>query len=146
MKLNDIPYDEQVSRLRSILSSGKNSLTGFLALFAFRHHLATKHSENFDAKPILRWYLGQLAKDYISKYYKQAKETLDNLVEAGLLELAGSTGDSEYSLNEELYPSLLSVLEDIFGKEHISNEIARAKFFKTPKSRKINDYDSEVKQ
>jgi len=146
MKLNDIPYDEQVSRLRSILSSGKNSLTGFLALFAFRHHLALKHSESFDAKPVLRWYLGQLAKDYISKYYKQAKETLDNLVEAGLLEASGSTGDAEYALNEELYPSLLLVLEDIFGKEHVSNEIARAKFFKKSKPRKTNDYNSEVKE
>ena len=146
MKLNEIPYDEQVSRLRSILSSGKNSLTGFLALFAFRHHLATKHSESFDARPVLRWYLGQLAKDYISKYYKQAKETLDNLVEAGLLEVSGSSGEEEYALDEELYPSLLAVLEDIFGKEHVSNEIARAKFFKKSKSRKTNDHDSEVEK
>jgi len=146
MKLNEIPYDEQASRLRSLLSSGKNTLTGYLALFAFRHHLATKHSESFDARPILRWYLGQLAKDYISKYYKQAKETLDNLVEVGLLEVTGFTGDEEYSLNEELYPSLLTVLADIFGKEHVSNEIARTKFFKKMKSRKTNDYDSEVEK
>lgn len=146
MKLNDIPYDEQVSRLRSVLSSGKESLTGFLALFAFRHHLASKHSRDFQAQSVLRWYLGQLAKEYISKFYKQASETLDSLAETGLLENTSESGDTEYTLKEELYPALLSVLEDIYGKEYISKEIARAKFFKTPKSRKIEDYESEVEK
>jgi len=146
MKLNEMPYDEQVSRLRSILNSGKNTLTGYLALFAFRHHLASKHSRDFRAEPVLRWYLGQLAKEYISKFYKQAKETLDNLVESGLLDKAGEAGETEFYLNEELYPALQSVLEDVFGKDYVSNEIARAKFFRNPKSRKNEAYASEVEE
>lgn len=146
MKLNEMPYSEQVSRLRSFLNSGKNTLTGYLALFAFRHHLASKHSRDFRSEPVLRWYLGQLAKEYISKFYKQAKETLDNLAETGLLEKTGESGDTEFQLNEELYPALLAVLEDVFGKDYVSNEIARAKFFRKPKPRNINDYVSEVEK
>ncbi len=90
MNLKEMDFERQVRYLRSLLSSGKNSLLGYFALFAFRHHLATKHSANFSRKPILRWYLGQLAKEYINKYFNEAKASLENFVEIGLLE--GSMG------------------------------------------------------
>jgi len=89
MNLKEMSFERQVSYLRSVLSSGKNSLLGYFALFAFRHHLASRHSPGFTRKPVLRWYLGQLAKEYISKYYKEAKANLDNFARIGLLEASG---------------------------------------------------------
>jgi len=139
-----------VRYLRSLLSSGKNSLLGYFALFAFRHHLATKHSANFSRKPVLRWYLGQLAKEYISKYFNDAKANLENFAEIGLLEVreGPDSAEKEYHLNEALYPALLDVMEEIFGKEYVSNVISRAKFYRDPKTReerRPDENSSEVK-
>jgi len=151
MDLNKMDSDKQVSYLRSLLSSGKDSLLGYFALFAFRHHLATKNSPNFTLKPILRWYLGQLAKTFISKYFNETKESLENFVKIGLLEAKeGQEPETkEYYLSETLYPALVEVLEEIFGKEYIENEISRAKYFRNPGQNKLKKQDenfSEVKE
>jgi len=137
MNLKEMSFEKQVRYLRSLLSSRKNSLLSYFALFAFRHHLASKHSPNFSQKPVLRWYLGQLAKEYISKYFNEAKVNLENFAEIGLLEVretSDSTG-KEYHLNEALYPALLEVLEEIFGKEQMTSAISRAKYYRDPKTK-----------
>ena len=151
MNLKEMDFEKQVSYLRSLLGSGKNSLLGYFALFAFRHHLALKHSENFSRKPVLRWYLGQLAKEYIRKYFNEAKESLENFARIGLIDVSGGEdpNEKEYSLNEALYPALLEVMEEIFGKEYVSNTIARAKFYKNPKTkeeRRPDENFSEVRE
>jgi len=151
MNLNELSFDKQVEYLRSLLSSGKNSLIGYMALFAFRHHVASKHSARFTQKPLLRWYLGQLAKEYIGKYYKEAKTKLENFARIGLLETRSGVTEAsdEYHLNESLYPALLDVLKEIFGQECIDSTIARAKFYRNPEpkgARKPNEDFSEVKE
>lgn len=151
MNLKQMDFEKQVRYLRSLLSSGKNSLLGYFALFAFRHHLALKHSANFSRKPVLRWYLGQLAKEYIKKYFNEAKASLENFAQIGLIEVSGGEdpNDKEYRLNEALYPALLEVLEETFGKEHIANTISRARFYRDPKTkngRKNDENYSEVRE
>lgn len=151
MNLNELTFDKQVEYLRSLLASGRNSLTGYMALFAFRHHLASKHSAKFTQKPLLRWYLGQLAKEYIAKFYKEAKTNLENFARIGLLELrSGATEASdEYHLNEAVYPALLDVLKEIFGEECVNNAISRAKFYKDPEpkgTKRLDEDFSEVKE
>jgi hypothetical protein len=47
MNLNELSHDRQASYLRSILASGKNSILSYFALFALRHHLASRHSQSF---------------------------------------------------------------------------------------------------
>ena len=134
MNLNEMSIDRQVSYLRSVLSSGKSSILSYFAHFALRHHLASRHSPNFSQKPVLRWYLGQLAKEYIKRYVSEAKTNLDNFAQIGLLEATeGKEPEGkEYHLNESLYPALRDVLEEIFGKEYISNVILRAKYYRDP--------------
>lgn len=134
MNLNEMSHERQVGYLRSVLRSGKGTLTGFMALFAFRHHLITKHSPDYSLKPVLRWYLGQLAKEYIKRYYAESKTTLENFSEIGLLEALGDAEDvqREFHLNEALYPALQEVLEEVFGKEAVADAIARAKYYKDP--------------
>lgn len=134
MNLKEISFEKQVRYLRSLLSSGKNSFASYLALFAFRRHLISKHSPNYSLKPVLRWYLGQLAKSYITRYFNEVKATLENLNEIGLLEIEGKADDDqkEYHLSEALYPALRDVLEEVFGKEYISNAISRAKYYRDP--------------
>lgn len=150
MNLKEMDFEKQVVYLRSLLGSGKNSLLGYFALFAFRHYLAMKHSPRFSQKPVIRWYLGQLAKEYIRKYFNDAKANLENFAEIGLLEVKeGSDPTSkEYHLNEALYPALLEVLEEVFGKEYIASAISRAKFYRDPKTkeeRKPDESSTEVK-
>lgn len=151
MNLKEMDFEKQVRYLRSLLSSGKNSLLGYFALFAFRHHLALIHSSNFSRKPVLRWYLGQLAKEYINKYFNEAKANLENFAEIGLLEVreGPDSAEKEYHLNEALYPALLDVMEEIFGKEHIANTISRAKYYRDPeprKTRRPDENSSEVRE
>ena len=151
MNLNDMNFEKQVSYLRSLLGSGKNSLLGYLALFAFRHHVALKHSAMFTQKPVLRWYLGQLAKEYIAKYYKEAKTNLENFARIGLLEARSGADEAseEFHLNESAYPALLNVLKEIFGEDCISNAISRAKYYKDPEPRKFGkppEDNPEVKE
>jgi hypothetical protein len=151
MNLKEMEFEKQVTYLRSLLSSGKNSLLGYFALFAFRHHLALKHSPRFSQKPVIRWYLGQLAKEYIRKYFNEAKENLENFAEIGLLNVkeGPDISSKEYHLNEAVYPALLEVLEEVFGKEYISSAISRAKFYRDPKTkeeRKPDQNSPEVKR
>jgi len=148
MNLKEMDFEKQVSYLRSLLSSGKNSLLSYFALFAFRHHLATKHSPNFSQKPVLRWYLGQLAKEYIKKYFNDAKTNLENFAEIGLIEARNGQDNinKEFYLNEALYPALLDVLEEIFGKEYVSSTIARAKFYRDPVAKKTRRLDEDFSE
>jgi hypothetical protein len=134
MKLDEMSFEKQVEYLRSLLRSGKGTLTGYMALFALRHHLASKHSPDFSQTPVVRWYLGQLAKEYIKGYYNVAKSTLENFAEIGLVEAKGEADSAlrEFHLNEALLPALQAVLEELFGKEAIADAIARAKFYKNP--------------
>lgn len=134
MNLREMDPERRVAYLRSLLRSGKNSLTAYVALFALRHFLALKHSQKFSQKPVPRWYLGQLAKEYIAGIAKEVRRCLENLADIGLL-VAGKpdeSGETSYYLNEELYASLCEVLEEIFGKEYVANMIARAKYYRDP--------------
>jgi len=148
MNLKEMDFEKQVSYLRSLLSSGKNSLLGYFALFAFRHHLATKHSPNFSQKPVLRWYLGQLAKEYIKKYFNDAKTNLENFAEIGLIEARNGQDNinKEFYLNEALYPALLDVLEEIFGKEYVSKVISGAKYYRDPVAKKTRRLDEDFSE
>jgi len=80
MKLKEMRFDQQVEALKMALRSGRNSFASYLALFALRHHLATKHAPDYSVKPVLRWYLGQMAKEYVApaiaraKYYRNPGE------------------------------------------------------------------------
>jgi hypothetical protein len=151
MNLKEISFEKQVRYLRSLLSSGKNSFASHLALFAFRRHLISKHAPKYSLKPVLRWYLGQLAKSYITRYFNEVKATLENLSEIGLLEVEGQADSDykEYHLNEALYPALRDVLEEVFGKEYVANAISRAKYYRDPGASKEKRHDedfSKVKQ
>ena len=151
MNLKEMGFEEQVRYLRSLLGTGKNSLLGYFALFAFRHHLALKHSPRFSQKPVIRWYLGQLAKEYIKNYFNEAKANLGNFAEIGLLDAREGPDPTgkEYHLNEAVYPALLEVLEEIFGKECVDNVISRAKFYRDPKpkeERRRDENSSEVRE
>ena len=139
MNLKEMSSEKQIGYLRSLLGSEKNSLLSYLALFAFRHHAATKHSKSFTQKPVLRWYLGQLAKEYIRKYFKEAQTNLDNLAHIGLLEAFRETDGrlEEFHLNEDLYPVLQEVLEEVFGKEYIEKVISSAQFIRNPRPRDV---------
>jgi len=132
--LERMSHDKQVASLKSLLRSGKGTLTGHMALFAFRHHLISKHSPGYSRPPVIRWYLGQLAKEYIRRYYAEAKETLEQFAAMGLLEATGDANkpETEFRLSEALYPALQEVLEDVFGKDVIVAAIARAKYYKDP--------------
>lgn len=151
MNLKEMSYEKQVKYLKSLLGTGSNSLLGFFALFSFRHHLATKHSSNYTVKPVLRWYLGQLAKTYIKKYFREAKTTLENLAEKGMLEAKEGMkeDENEFHLEETLYPALRDVLEETFGKEYISKVMERAKYYRNPeygKTRRLDEDFSEVRK
>ena len=132
--LERMSHDKQVASLKSLLRSGKGTLTGHMALFAFRHHLISKHSPGYSRPPVIRWYLGQLAKEYIRRYYAEAKETLEQFAAMGLLEATGDANkpETEFRLSEALYPALQEVLEDVFGKDVVAAAIARAKYYKDP--------------
>jgi hypothetical protein len=134
LPLDKMSHDKQVAHLKSLLRSGKGTLTGHMAFFAFRHHLISKHSPGYSRPPVIRWYLGQLAKEYIRRYYAEAKETLEQFAAMGLLEATGATDDAgtEFRLNEALYPALHEVLEDVFGDDVVAAAIARAKYYKDP--------------
>jgi len=87
-------------------------LPGYLVVSAFKHHLISKEHPTAQLKPLLRWYNGQLAKEFIKKYYKEAKETLENFCAIGLLNVkAGQyNGLNEYHLDQSLFPALREIL------------------------------------
>lgn len=47
MNLKEMSFEEHVGHLKSLLRKEKNSFASYFALFAFRHHLALKHSPMF---------------------------------------------------------------------------------------------------
>lgn len=131
MNLEEMSHERQVGYLRSVLRSRKSTLTGFMALFALRHHAIAKHNPEIELRPCLRWYLGQLAKEYIRRYYREAKDTLENFAAIGLLDsLSAPDGQKEFTLKEPLFPALREVLEDAFGKETVAETLERAKFYR----------------
>jgi hypothetical protein len=154
MNLKELSFEPQVNYLRQLIKSKGSSLTGYLALSAFRQHLIEKHNPNNLFKPILRWYLGQLAKMYIRRYFKEVKATLNYFVEIGLVEEVGGRAptknqdnvDKEYHLNEVLVPALRYALEEAYGKEYIAKVISSAKFYRPPEPGKdnLNDKNLEV--
>jgi hypothetical protein len=148
MGLKEMRFDQQVEALKTALRSGRNSFASYLALFALRHHLATKHAPDYSVRPVLRWYLGQLAKEYIGKYYNEASRGLEGFAEIGLLETSEGQNAQrkEYRLEDALYPALLAVLEGIFGKEYIANAIARAKFYRNPGTAKAKPYEKGISE
>jgi hypothetical protein len=126
-------FDKQVAYLRSVLAPGKNSMLSYLALFAMRHHLASKHSPSFSKKPVVRWYVGQLAKEYIKRYVNEVARGLEGFVQIGLLHEEGEKEGKSYYLREEFYPALFAVLEEIFGKEYMAMVKRSARFYKDRK-------------
>ena len=148
MNLNELSFDRQKGYLRSLFGSGKNSTLGYFALFAFRHHLALKHAPKFTQKPVLRWYLGQLAKEYIKKYFNEAKANLENFAQIGLLDTreVKDPAGKEFHLNEAIYPALRDVLEEVFGKEYVDAVISRAKFYRDPGTKKGTGHDQNLSE
>jgi hypothetical protein len=74
MNLKKLSSEKQVKRLKSLLRSGEKTTTSHIAVSAFKHNLIIKEHGETVLKPVLRWYLGQLAKEYIKKHFKEAKE------------------------------------------------------------------------
>jgi hypothetical protein len=154
MNLKELGFEPQVNYLRQLMKSKGSSLTGDIALSAFRQHLIEKHHPEGLFKPVLRWYLGQLAKMYIRRYFKEAKATLNYLAEIGLVEAAGGSAptinqdiaDKEYHLSEALVPALKYALEEAYGKEYIAKVVSSVKFYRPPESGKdnLNDKNLEV--
>lgn len=134
MNLEEVEHEKQVERLRTVLRSEKGTLPGFLALFALRHHAIMGHKPELSLRPSLRWYLGQLAKEYIRRYYAEAKETMESFEAIGLVEARDGEqeGQKEFVLREALVPALREVLEEVFGKETVEDTVAKAKFYKEP--------------
>ncbi len=93
----------------------------------------------------MRWYLGQLAKEFIKKHFKEAKETLENFSQIGLIEIKHDQGKfpEEFHLNEALFPALKETLESVYGKEYIGKIVSGVKFFKPPGSRERQVHSSK---
>lgn len=152
MNLKELDFEKQANYLKQLMKSKGSSLTGNLALSAFRQHLIEKNYPNNLFKPVLRWYLGQLAKMYIRRYFKEVKTTLNSFVEIGLVEEMGGQAptknqdmvDKEYHLSEAIAPALKYTLEEEYGKEFIEKVISSAKFYRLPDSGKDNDKELEV--
>jgi hypothetical protein len=151
MNLKEMSLKKQVHYLKSLLKSEESTITGYLAVSAFKHHLISIEHPTAQLKPLLRWYNGQLAKAFIKKYYKEAKETLENFYVIGLLNvrLGQYNGLNEYYLDQSLFPALHQALEEVFGKEHIAKVAAGVKYYKFPQDRKgegMTKNFSEVKE
>lgn len=132
MNLKEAKADAKVKSLKSILKDGQNSTVCSLAVAAFRYHHILKNYPEATVKPVLRWYLGQLARDYIRKVFKEARSDLESLAEIGLIEVSEENGNAlkEFHLNESLYPALKTALESVLGKEFVSKVIDGAKYYK----------------
>ena len=132
MNLKEAKADAQAKFLDSVFKDGQNSIACSLAVAAFRHHHILKNYPGATVKPVLRWYLGQLAREYIRKIYKESRSSLENLAEVGLLEILDENGDAEkeFRLDEALYPALKDALESVLGKERVSWVIEGAKYYK----------------
>jgi hypothetical protein len=140
MNLKELNFEQQVNHLRQLIKSQGSSLAGYLALSIFRQHLIERHHPENALKPVLRWYLGQLAKIYIRKYFNEAKANLKNFADIGLVEMTGDRTPTksqgitykEYHLSEALFPALKYALEETFGGEYISEVVSSVKFYRPP--------------
>lgn len=147
MNIKELSFERQVKYLTDFLQSEDSFLRAYLALFAFRHHLISRHNQEYSMRPVLRWYLGQLAKAYITKQFKPAQASLEKMSAIGLVR---ATGDSEkpnfveYRLEDSIFPALQNVLEKIFTRKFIESVIAGVKFYRNPKKREI--YDEQNKE
>ena len=132
MDLKEVKADAQAKFLESVLKGGPNSVACSLAVAALRHHHILKNYPESSVKPVVIWYLGQLAREYIRKVYKEAKLNLENLAEVGLLDVSEENGNAEkeFHLDESLYPVLKDVLESELGKERVAKVIEGAKYYK----------------
>ncbi len=140
MDFKKMSSDEQVKYLKKLIGAGKDSVTGHIAVSAFKHYLILKEHPECQLKPVLRWYLGQLAKEFIKKFYREAKENLENFAAIGLLDTKSGEYNAvnEYSLNKKGFPALRDALEAVFGKEYIGKVVAGIKFYRTPEPKRFN--------
>lgn len=134
MKLSEMRFEKQVAYLRSLLAGGNNSMLTWLALYLLRYFMAVKHSKGFSKKPVLRWYLGQMAKEYVKRCRSEVKRALDGFAQVGLIEVKSGEKGEEYYLNEKAYAPLYAVLEEIFGSDFMEREKKSARFFKGSES------------
>jgi hypothetical protein len=132
MNLKEAKADAQAKFLKSVLKGGPDAMACSLAVAAFRHRHILKNYPEASVKPILRWYLGQLAREYIRKVYKEARLNLENLAGVGLLDVSEGNGNAEkeFHLVEALYPALKDALESVLGKERVEKVIESAKYYK----------------
>ncbi len=147
MDLKEAKADAQAKLLKSVLKGGPNSVACSLAVAAFRHHHIMKNYPESSVKPVMRWFLGQLAREYIRKVYKEARSSLENLSEIGLLDVSEENGNAEkeFRLDETLYPALKDALESVLGKERVSKVIEGAKYYKGMNADKVEgNINSEV--
>jgi hypothetical protein len=155
MNLKELSYEEQVEYLRQIMKSNGSPLLGNLALCVFRQHLISRHLSGIPLKPALRWYLGQLAKLYIRRNFNEAKASLNNFADIGLLEVEPGQAptkkqdyiEKEYRLDDALFPALKYALEEAFGREFISKVVQSVKFYRpTCKKDDQKENNLEVKE
>lgn len=139
MNLRKLSSEKQVKSLKSLLKSEKETTTGFVAVSVFKHNLVSKEHGETALKPVLRWFLGQLAKEFIKKTYKEARASLENFARIGLVDIRHDKGKfpEEFHLNKALFPALKEALEDIFGEEYIGKVVSSVKYFKPPTAREI---------
>lgn len=145
MNLKKLNSDKQVKSLKSILKSEKETTTGIIAVSVFKHNLIEKEHGESALHPVLRWYLGQLAKEFIKKSYKEAKSTLENFAQIGLINIKHDQGKfpEEFHLNKALFPALKNALEDVYGKEYIAKVVSGIRYFKPPGSRERQNQNHE---
>lgn len=138
MNIKELSFERQVKYLTDFFKTEDSFLKAYMALFAFRHNLISRHNQEYSMKPVLRWYLGQLAKVYIKNKFKKVQASLEKMSAIGLVR---ATGDKEkpnfieYRLDDSLFPALQSVLEQIFTKEFVDSVIAGVKFYRNPEKR-----------
>ena len=138
MNVKELSFERQVKYLADFLKSEDSFLRAYMALFSFRHNLISRHNRDYSMKPVLRWYLGQLAKVYIKNQFRKVQASLEKMSVIGLVR---ATGDKEkpnfieYRLDDSLFPALQSALEQIFSKEFVDSVIAGVKFYRNPENR-----------
>lgn len=138
MNLKELSFEKQVKYLTTFLQSDDTFLKAYLALSAFRHNLISRDNRDYSMKPVLRWYLGQLAKAYITKQFKQAQTNMEKMSAIGLVTAVGDKEKPnfvEYRLDDSVFPALQSALEKVFTKKFVDSVIAGAKFYRNPERR-----------
>lgn len=148
MNIKELSFDRQVKYLTEFLRTD-DPLKAYMALFAFRHNLISRHNRDYSMKPVLRWYLGQLAKVYIKDQYRKAQASLEKMTEIGLVHAIGDREKPnfvEYRLDDSLFTALQNVLEQIFSKEFVDSVIAGVKFYRNPKKQDSNEIQNKERR